>query len=92
MGYTVGPKGQVVIAKEIRDKLGVAPGWVALQRLAGDHAEVHFVPPPHRRSLKGGLTRFTKVRVRPGREWAEAREAAWAAESRGGGYRRANRK
>jgi len=89
MAYTVGPKGQVVIAKEIRDKLGVAPGWVALQRLAGDHAEVYFVPPPHRRSLKGSLTRFTKVRVPPGRAWDEARGAAWAAESRGRGYRRA---
>jgi hypothetical protein len=92
MTYTVGPKGQVVIAKEIRDKLGVAPGWVALQRLAGDHAEVYFVPPPHHRSLKGSLTRFTKVKVPPGRGWVEARKTAWAAESRGGGYRRSHPK
>ncbi|MEK7474687.1 MAG: AbrB/MazE/SpoVT family DNA-binding domain-containing protein [Candidatus Coatesbacteria bacterium] len=92
MAYTVGPKGQVVIAKEIRDKLGVAPGWVALQRLAGDHAEVYFAPPPHRRSLKGSLTRFTKVKVAPGREWDEARRTAWAAESGRGVYRRSRPK
>lgn len=91
MAYTVGPKGQVVIAKEIRDKLGVAPGWVALQKLVGDHAEVYFVPPPHRKSLKGSLSRYTKVRVNPGRDWDEARESAWAAESRAG-YGRKGRK
>ena len=55
MAYVVGPKGQVVIAKEIRDRLGVEPGWLALQRVVGDHVEVHFLPPEHRKSLKGSL-------------------------------------
>ncbi|MBI2909302.1 MAG: AbrB/MazE/SpoVT family DNA-binding domain-containing protein [Chloroflexi bacterium] len=77
MAHVVGPKGQVVIAKEIRERLGVEPGWMALQRLAGDHVEVYFLPPEHNRSLKGSLAAHLKVRIPPGEEWARAREAAW---------------
>ena len=77
MAHVVGPKGQVVIAKEIRDQLGVAPGWLALQRLVNDHVEVYFLPPEHRKSLKGSLAKHVKVRIGPGREWDRAREAAW---------------
>ena len=82
MAHIVGPKGQVVIAKEIRDRLGVVPGWVALQRLVNDHVEVYFLPPEHRKSLKGSLVKHTKVRIAPGREWDRAREAAWSKASR----------
>ena len=77
MAHVVGRKGQVVIAKEIRDRLGVEPGWVALQHLAGDHVEVYFVPPEHRKSLKGSLAEHVKVRVAPGQEWHKARDKAW---------------
>jgi len=77
MGYVVGPKGQVVIAKELRDRLGVEPGWVALQRLAGDHVEIYFVPPEHRKSLKGTLAEHIRAHVAPGRQWDEARDLAW---------------
>jgi bifunctional DNA-binding transcriptional regulator/antitoxin component of YhaV-PrlF toxin-antitoxin module len=56
MSYVVGPKGQIVIAKELRDQLGVSPGWTAIQRVTGDHLEVFFMPPSHRRSLKGTLS------------------------------------
>ena len=78
MSPIVGPKGQIVISKEIRDRLGVGPGWRALQRLVGDHVEVYFVPPEHTRSLKGSLADYTKVRVPPGDEWEKARNNAWA--------------
>ena len=78
MAYVVGPKGQIVIAKEIRDRLGVEPGWIALQHLAGDHIEVYLVPPEHRKSLKGSLAQHVKARVVPGREWNKARDMAWA--------------
>ncbi|MBC8421360.1 MAG: AbrB/MazE/SpoVT family DNA-binding domain-containing protein, partial [Actinobacteria bacterium] len=37
MTLVVGTKGQIVISKEIRDKMGVKPGWIALERLVGDH-------------------------------------------------------
>ena len=33
MSYKVGAKGQVVISKELRDRLGVKPGWTVVQRL-----------------------------------------------------------
>jgi bifunctional DNA-binding transcriptional regulator/antitoxin component of YhaV-PrlF toxin-antitoxin module len=78
----VGSKGQIVISKEIRDQLGVRTGWKALQRLAGDHVEVYFVPPEHNRSLKGSLSRYTKVKVAPGTEWENARNKAWHDEAR----------
>lgn len=78
IGHLVGPKGQIVIAKEIRDRLGVRPGWLALQRLVDDHVEVYFLPPAHRRSLKGSLAAYSTVRIGEGEEWEEARAAAWA--------------
>ena len=77
MGYVVGRKGQIVIAKGIRERLGVEPGWIALQRLANDHVEVYFVPPEHERSLKGSLAQHVEAVPDPGREWDKARELAW---------------
>ena len=77
MSHVVGFKGQVVIAKEIRDQLGVEPGWLTLQRIVNDHVEVYFLPPGHRKSLKGSLAKHVRVRVAPGREWDEARDMAW---------------
>jgi bifunctional DNA-binding transcriptional regulator/antitoxin component of YhaV-PrlF toxin-antitoxin module len=77
MTYLVGNKGQVVIAKEIRERLGVKPGWVALQRLVGDRVEIHFLPPEHRESLKGGLAKYSKARVPSGEAWDRVRRAAW---------------
>ena len=82
MTYLVGAKGQVVIAKEIRERLGIKPGWVALQRLVGDRVEIYFLPPEHHESLKGGLAQYLKVRVPPGEAWDKARQAAWEAAAR----------
>ncbi|MBI4337999.1 MAG: AbrB/MazE/SpoVT family DNA-binding domain-containing protein [Chloroflexi bacterium] len=82
MAHVVGPKGQVVISKEIRERLGIGPGWVAVQRLVNDHVEVYFVPPRHRKSLKGSLAGHIKARVGVGREWEKAREAAWTEAAR----------
>jgi len=73
----VGSKGQIVISKEIRDKIGVKPGWIALERLVGDHVEVYFVPPEHSKSLKGALLPHIKAHIAPGKEWDEARNKAW---------------
>jgi bifunctional DNA-binding transcriptional regulator/antitoxin component of YhaV-PrlF toxin-antitoxin module len=83
MAYLVGNKGQVVIAKAIRERLGVKPGWVALQRLVGDRVEIHFLPPEHRESLKGGLAQYLKADVPQGEAWENARVAAWEAAAQG---------
>ena len=82
MAHLVGTKGQIVISKEIRDKIGIKPGWIALEQLAGDHVEVYFVPPEHSRSLKGALLPHVKTNIAPGKEWHEARNKAWDKEAR----------
>ncbi len=79
MALKVGSKGQVVIAKEIRDKLGIEQGWIAFEQLVDDHVEIYFLPPEHRRSLMGVLAEYSKVRVGEGDEWDKARESAWRA-------------
>ena len=79
MATVVGPKGQIVIVKEIRDRLGVKPGWITLQRLVDDHVEVHFVPPEHRESLKGSLAKYIKQDTASSDEdWSKVQEDAWA--------------
>lgn len=77
MAHRVGPKGQVVIAKEIRDQLGVQPGWLALQRLVDGHVEIYFIPPEHNRSLQGSLAAYATRSLPPGEAWDRAREMAW---------------
>lgn len=81
MAYLVGAKGQIVVAKKLRDRLGVKPGWIALQRLAGDHIEVRFLPPEHEASLKGSLAPHIRTHVPP-EAWDAARERAWKRASR----------
>ncbi len=76
MANVVGTKGQVVIAKEIRDNLGIGPGWITIQRVVDDHVEIVFLPPEHRESLKGSLAPHIKARVAPA-EWRRARESGW---------------
>jgi AbrB family looped-hinge helix DNA binding protein len=75
--HTVGPKGQVVIEKEIRDELGVGPGWLTIQRVVDGHVEVYFVPPEHNYSLKGVLSGSSRSIARE--DWQAAKEDAWEA-------------
>lgn len=77
MSYLVGPKGQVVIEKEIRDHLGVEPGWRALQLLVDDHVEIHFLPPEHKRSVAGCLSRYVERGTNTQEGLREARASAW---------------
>lgn len=76
MTASVGTQGQVVIDEAIRDALGIAPGWIAVQRLVDGHVEIHFLPPDHGESLKGSLASHTTVTVSED-EWHEAKERAW---------------
>lgn len=76
MPTTVGTKGQVVIEKHIRDRLGVKPGTIAVQVLVGDRVEIRFVPPVHARSLFGALAQHVKRDISD-REWAKVKRRAW---------------
>ena len=83
MANKVGTKGQVVIDKEIRERLGIEPGWLALQLVVDDHVEIYFLPPEHRRSLRGSLAPYTNVRIGSGPEWDKARQTAWETAAKG---------
>jgi hypothetical protein len=69
MGHVVGPKGQVVIEKQIREQLGVQPGWQTVQLLVDGHVQIHFLPPPHSRSLLGSAKPFIRKTPPPEDEW-----------------------
>jgi bifunctional DNA-binding transcriptional regulator/antitoxin component of YhaV-PrlF toxin-antitoxin module len=71
MPHLVGPEGQVIIEKEIRDQLGVQPGWQALQILDGDHVRIYFIPPEHNRSLRGIAKPFIRRQAPPEEAWDE---------------------
>jgi len=72
MAHVVGPKGQVVIEKEIRDKLGVEPGWQAVQLLVDNHVRIYFIPPEHNRSLRGAAKPFIRRQPVPEEYWDDA--------------------
>ena len=78
MATQVGPEGQIVIEKEIRDALGVESGWTAFQQLVDGHVEIYFIPPKHNRSLLGILAPYTDVRIPDEEAFHEATEQAWA--------------
>ena len=81
MTTVVGPKGQVVIEKPIREALGIVPGDLAVQRVVGDRVEIRFYRSEHDDSLRGVLTPLIRRHVDPD-DWPEALEAAWAAAAR----------
>jgi AbrB family looped-hinge helix DNA binding protein len=76
MPSKVGTKGQVVIEKELRDRLGIEPGFIAMQRLVEDHLEIRFYPPDHEHSLRGVLSGSVERSVSSD-AWDEARTEAW---------------
>jgi len=78
MSRLVGTKGQVTISKEIRDALGVKPGWRAIQRIEGNQVVLQFLPPKHRESLAGILRHATDVVIPTDEELQEKIEEAWA--------------
>ncbi len=51
MTHRIGPKGQVVIPKELRDELGIEPGDEVSFWLHDDHVAVRLAE--HRRPLRG---------------------------------------
>lgn len=57
LGTSVGERGQITIEREIREKLGIRPKDLAVQRVENGRLVVEFVRPhePHMRSLAGIL-------------------------------------
>ena len=76
MPTKVGPKGQVVIHKRIREQLGVEPGFFAMQRIVGDQVVIRFVPMEHENSLRGRLAGKCKRSV-DADTWPQAVSDAW---------------
>ena len=79
MSTLVGSKGQVTIEKDIRDRLGVAKGWRAVQRLEGDMVILQFRPPRHNRSLAGILRGKAERTFATNEELEAAIDEAWTA-------------
>jgi bifunctional DNA-binding transcriptional regulator/antitoxin component of YhaV-PrlF toxin-antitoxin module len=77
MATLVGAKGQVTIEKQFRDRLGVEPGWRAIQRLDGDRLVLEFRPPKHQRSLYGVLAGKARRTFATAEELEAAIEEAW---------------
>jgi len=46
-------KGQIVIPKEIREKLGITPGTKVLLQMAKDHAEIVPLPEDPIHAMRG---------------------------------------
>ena len=66
----VGADGKVLIPREIRERIGIGPGWIARQRIVGAHLEILFIPPEPARAHSAVVV--------PDEEWAEVKERAVA--------------
>ena len=76
MASRVGERGQITIAKAIREELGIYAGDETVQRVEGGRIVIDVVPGRHRRSLAGSLK--DRVRGTPADEsWDALRRAAW---------------
>jgi bifunctional DNA-binding transcriptional regulator/antitoxin component of YhaV-PrlF toxin-antitoxin module len=64
----VGSKGQIVIDKVLRDRLGVAAGWRTRQSTEANRLVVEFLPPVHSDSLAGCLAPHMRPGVAPASE------------------------
>jgi AbrB family looped-hinge helix DNA binding protein len=78
MTSRVGERGQITIAKAIREELVIYAGDEAVQRVEDGRIVIEIVPGRHRRSLAGFLGH--KVGRTPRDEsWEALRAAAWRA-------------
>ncbi len=54
-------KGQIVIPKEIREKLGIGPGKKVLLQVVGEHAEIIPMPDDPVKSMRGMLKAYVSL-------------------------------
>lgn len=79
MTNKVGSRGQIVIDKRIRDRLGIKAGHRAIQLVVDNHVELHFIPPDHSHSLMGILaSRVAGPILESDDDWHEAKCRAWS--------------
>ena len=78
MTCKVGDKGEIVIEKELREQLGIGPGWIASQRLVDNRIEIQFIPPKHDKSLKGNLAEYANEdNAFDDKDWQKIKENTW---------------
>jgi bifunctional DNA-binding transcriptional regulator/antitoxin component of YhaV-PrlF toxin-antitoxin module len=82
MASIVGSRGQITLEKELRDELGIQPGWRVVQRRVDDRVELVFFPPRHRRSLLGALADPSGPSFPDEASLREAIDRAWELELR----------
>lgn len=78
MDNKVGSRGQIVIEKRIRDRLGIEAGYRAIRLVVDDHVEPYFIPPDHNQSLMGVLSsHVTEPIPESDDDWHVAKRSAW---------------
>lgn len=82
MTYRVGPKGQVVLPKAIRDRLGIAPGDDVLVDEVEGEIRIRRAQRPRLLGMladyPGSLTAELEADRRVEREREDAKDARWA--------------
>jgi AbrB family looped-hinge helix DNA binding protein len=78
MSNVVGERYQITIGKGVRDRLGVQPGDLAIERVEDGRLVVSFVPRAHRDSLLGILRKPGGVAIE---DWGAFLEDARRARS-----------
>jgi len=73
----VGERGQITIAKAIREELAIYAGDETVQRVEDGRIVIEVIPGRHRRSLAGAL-RDRAHRTPRDESWPALRDAAWA--------------
>ena len=74
----VGQKGEIVIGEELREKLGIGPGWRAYQFLGEGCLKIYFRPPDDGKPLAGSLSKYVNESNRiDDDDWPRIKEEAW---------------
>ena len=78
MVNVVGERFQITIDKKVRERLGIKPGDLAIERAENGRLVVDFVTGAHRQSLLGI---FKRPDLPPITDWEAIKDRAWSARS-----------
>lgn len=79
MSNLVGDRFQITIDKSLRDRLGIRPGDLAVERVEDGKLVIEFVPRAHRESLLGIAKRYATRPLEPITDWEAYFTEVWAA-------------